>query len=429
MSLKACGIAVALLGTIGLSHADDWPGFRGPSGNGITPEKTAPAEWSATKNVKWKAALPRKGNGSPIVSNGRVFVTCVEDDEMVGKKRSLYCFDRKDGKKLWVNTVDYPKADEKDNEDTTHTTNPQCSSTPAADGKAVVVWHASAGLHAYDFEGKELWKRDLGEFRHVWGYGTSPVIHGGKVLLHTGPGKRVFVTAINLSDGKTLWETDEPQKFSKGDISHNEKDLWTGSWSTPIVTKVGDHEQVLCAMSSRVVAYDLATGKIVWWCDGISTPKGDTVAYSSLIVAGDLCVVIGGFNGSGFAVRLGGTGDVTATHQAWRNPKFPQSIGSGVAVGEHVYLPFDGPIFCLDPKTGKTVWKERGGVFWGSAVYAAGRVYITDQKGATIVFKPSPEKLEQIAKNELGEESNSTPAVSDGQIFIRTFKNLYCIGE
>jgi outer membrane protein assembly factor BamB len=432
MSLKSCGVAVALLCSFGLSQADDWPAFRGPSGNGISAEKAAPIEWSATKNVKWKAALPRKGNGSPIVSNGRVFVTCVEDEEAVGKKRSLYCFDRKDGKKLWVKTVEYAKADEKGNEDTTHGTNPHCNSTPAADGKVVVAWHSSAGLHAYDFEGKELWKRDLGEFRHIWGSGTSPIIHDGKVILNSGPGKKVFMGAFNLADGKTIWEMEEPSKGD--DPSYNEDKKYKGSWSTPIVVKVGGQEQILCAMPTRVVAYAPADGKILWWCEGIRAGPGDRtyagdLTYSSLVVAGDICVVVGGFGGAGFGVRLGGTGNVTATHQVWRNAKNPQSIGSGVVVGDHIYMPFEGPITCLDPKTGKTVWKERGS-YWGSAVSVGGRIYLTDQKGATVVFKPNPERLELIGKNELGDEgSNSTPAVSDGQIFIRTFKNLYCIGE
>jgi outer membrane protein assembly factor BamB len=421
MSLRASAFAVILLAGVGFSWADDWPAFRGPSNNGISAEKTAPTEWSATKNVKWKAPLPREGNGSPIVSNGRVFLTCAEDEE--GMKRTLYCFDRKDGKKLWAKTVEYKFGKD---EDTTHTTNPHCSGTPASDGKVVVVWHNSAGLHAYDFEGKELWKRDLGEFRHIWGHGTSPIIHAGKVILNTGPGKRVFITAVSLADGKTLWETEEPSKGD--DSSRNESGAYKGSWATPLVISVGGQEEILCAMPTRIVAYSPADGKILWWCDGIRPGPGD-LSYSSPVVVGDSCVTIAGFGGPGFGAKLGGTGDVTKTNQLWRNEKYPQSIGSGVAVGEHVYLPFEGFLDCIDPKTGKPSWHQRVGAFWGSVVLAAGRLYVTDQKGTTVVFKPNPEKFELVAKNELGEKSNSTPAVSDGHIFIRTFKNLYCIGE
>jgi outer membrane protein assembly factor BamB len=424
MKASLFGVLFGILVSVAPVSADDWPAFRGPSGNGSSSEKKAPTTWAPDKNIKWKAPLPRPGNGSPIVSNGRVFVSCAEDAD--GKERSLYCFDRKDGKKLWVKTVSYKFGSKDDpNGDTVHGTNPHCSGTPASDGKIVVVWHNSAGLHAYDFEGKELWNRDLGEFRHIWGHGTSPVLHDGKVFLNSGPGKRVFMTAINPADGKTLWETEEPHQGP--DSSFNEIKKYKGSWSTPLVVKVGGKEQLVCAMPTRLVAYNPSDGKILWWCEGIRPGPGDLM-YSSPVVSGDIAVVIGGFGGAGFGARLGGAGDVTKSNQVWRNAKFPQSIGSGVAVGDHVYVPFEGSLECLDPKTGKSAWREAGR-FWGSAVLAGGLLYVTDQKGTTVVVKPNPEKAEVVAKNELGESSNSTPAVSNGEIFIRTFKNVYCIGE
>ena len=231
-------IFLVFAGTLG---ADDWPAFRGPSGNGISSEKTAPLTWSAEKNVKWKVALPQPANGSPIVSNGRVFATSAQDKD--GKERSLYCFDRKNGKQLWVRTVKFDK------KMPTHKTNPYCGSTPAADGERVVVWHSSAGLYCYDFEGKELWKREFGEFRHKWGYGTSPVLYKGKVILHTGPGKRVLVTALDIKTGKTLWEKEEPQD---GNGQERAKGGPMGSWATPVIFK----DQILLTMARRLVAYD-----------------------------------------------------------------------------------------------------------------------------------------------------------------------------
>lgn len=405
-------VLAAVVAMAGPAAADDWPMFRGPSGDGISTEKAAPATWAKDKNVQWRVALPQHGNGSPIVSNGRVFVTSAEDVD--GARRSLYCFDRKDGKQVWVRTLDLGKRE------ITHQTNPYCGTTPAADGKRVVVWEGSAGLHCYDFEGKELWKRDFGEFRHMWGYGTSPVIHDGKVFLNSGPGARVFVTALNLSDGKTVWEALEP---SKGNNDNNEGGKPKGSWSTPLVVK----EQVLCSMPTRVVAYAAANGKLLWSCDGMRFDKGD-LAYSSPVLAGDVLVATGGYNGPRLGIRLGGS-------PLWRtdSKENPQSIGSGVVIDGLVYQPFEGPnaIDCIDPRTGKIVWREAraGGAFWGSMVAAAGRVYVTDKGGTTVVFKPNPQKFELVARNELKEESNSTPAVSDGRIFIRTFKALYCIGE
>lgn len=421
MRTKLIGAALGFLVSAGALTADDWPAFRGPAGDGISPEKSAPTTWGADKNIKWKVALPHRANGSPIVSSGRVFVAGPEDDD--GKKRSLYCFDRKDGKQLWVKTVDFPKAMP------THETNPHSPTTPASNGKSVVVWHGSAGLHCYDLEGKALWSRDLGEFEHMWGEGTSPVIHLGRVYLNSGPGKKkVFVAAFDLKDGKTLWEHEEP---FKGTGERNEENQFMGSWTTPLLVTAGGKSELICTLPTRVVAFAPEDGKVLWYCEGLRFKQGD-LAYSSPVLAGDACVVFGGYGGVGLGVRLGGSGDVTSTHRLWRNEKIPQSIGSGIVVDGYVYIPFAGAniIECLDPKTGKEAWKERSkGAFWGSIVSAAGRAYVTDQKGRTVVFKPNPQKFESIAVNELGEESNSTPAISDGQIFIRTFKHLYCIAE
>ncbi len=416
---RSLGLA-ALLCAARPTAADDWPSWRGPAGTGLSDEKAAPLSWGSEENVRWKAPLPHRGNGSPVVSGGRVFVTCPEDDE--GRRRSLYCFDRKDGKPLWVQTVDFGKRTP------THATNPHSSSTPVADGKRVVVFHDAAGLFCYDLDGKELWKRDLGEFRHPWGYGNSPILHDDRVILNSGPGKRVFVAAFDLAGGKTLWETDEPVK-GDGDTNSNGKG-YMGSWCTPIVVKVAGKDQIVCAMPTRLVGYNPADGKILWWCEGVQHDGGaHDLAYSSPVLAGDSVVYVGGFGGPGLGVRLGGRGDVTASLRLWRNAKFPQSIGTGVYLDGAVYMPFEGAIQCLDPRTGKSLWQDRGpgSSYWGSIVMAAGRCYVTDRKGTTVVFRPNPKKLEVLASNALNEESNSTPAISNGEIFIRTFKSLYCI--
>src|SRR4051812_46359737 len=159
-ALLLCPIlALAAAPAARLARAADWPMFRGPDRNGVSPDAQAPLNWSATKNVKWKAPLPQPGNSSPVVSGGRVFVTCAEDRN--GTRRSLYCFDRSDGKQLWVKTITYPEVEK------TYPENPYCASSPAADGKVVVAWHGSAGVHCYDPDGKELWSKDLGTFRHI----------------------------------------------------------------------------------------------------------------------------------------------------------------------------------------------------------------------------------------------------------------------
>lgn len=403
-----------------LAQAADWPAFRGPQYDGVAAEKTAPTSWSATENVKWKAPLPRPGNGSPIVAAGKVFVTSAEDAD--GRRRSLYCFDAKEGKQLWVQTVEYDKTMP------THKTNPYCGSTPLCDGERVVVWHASAGLKCYDLEGTELWSRDLGEFEHMWGYATSPILYKDNVILHTGPGQRVFVTAIKISNGETVWENEEPFE-SKGDRNSDGK--YQGSWSTPIIAQVNGQDQIIVPMTTRVNGYDPATGKIVWSCEGVRHGRGD-LAYSSPAITGDICFFTGGFSGPAFAFTLGGTGDITEASQLWRKERQPQSIGSPVAVDGYIYRPNAGPgtTDCIDPKTGEVQWTSREcGSQWASIVKVGDLLYSTNQDGTTTVFKPNPKEFEEVSSNELKDGCNATPAVGEGNIFIRTDKNLFCIGE
>ncbi len=407
-----------------LSHccdAEDWPAFRGRRGDGISNETLVPMHWSVNQNIKWKAKLPQPGNGSPIVSNGHVFLACAEDADGMG--RSLLCFDRENGKQIWARTIDYGR------EMPTHKTNPYCGSTPVSNGKLVVVWHSSAGLHCYDFDGKRVWSRDLGEFTHMWGYGSSPILHDDSILLNCGPGKRTFLTAINLKTGTTLWEQDEP---FDGTGDRNEDDKYMGSWCTPIIANVGDRSQVICAMATRIKAHDATTGKLAWTFDGVRGPKGD-LAYSSPLISGGRCVYVAGCNGPAMAFKLGGTGNITSTNRMWRNETNPQNIGTGIFIGDHVYRSNAGRpsvVDCINATTGEVTWKgPAGGSSWSSIISANDHLFLTDQDGTTTIFKPNPEAFELVAQNRLDEPTNSTMAISDGEIFIRTFDHLYCIAS
>ncbi len=412
-----CGVAICVAS---ITLAGDWPQFRGPAGNGISSERGVPQRWSPESNIRWKADLPGPGDSSPIVCRGRVFVTCASDD---GKNRGLYCFDRSTGNLSWSRVVRYEK------EDPTHQTNPYCGASPAADGERIVAWHGSAGVFCYDYEGRELWSRDLGTFRHIWGYGSSPIFHGDMVVLNCGPGARSFVIALDRATGKTLWQSDEP-----GGDSGEEKDaisgkpLWTGSWSTPVVAKVAGQDQLLVSLPKHVSAFDPRDGRVAWSCAGL----GDLV-YTSVLVGDGIGVAMGGYMGPAIGFRTGGTGDVTETNRLWLVDKGnPQRIGSGVVIGRHIFMANEpGIAQCLELDTGREVWKDRlpGGNIWGSIVAAEGRLYVTNQKGTTHLFRANPERFELIASNELGEASNSTPALSDGQIFVRTFEHLFCIEE
>ena len=401
----------------GLLCGEDWRSFRGNTGDGRATEAEAPTQWGPDENIAWKAKLPRPGNGSPIVVGDQVLLTCAEDAE--GKQRSLYSFSREDGSLRWKRTVDCEKMP-------THKTNPYGGSTPAATEDRVVVWHATAGLHCYSLDGTPQWKRDLGEYRHVWGYGTSPVIVGDRVIMHCGPGESVSIAAFSLKDGSTLWTHKEPVE---GDGSRNENNKYMGSWSTPVIRTLNGKQQAICTLPTRLISLDVATGAVLWYCEGVRGPKGD-LAYSSPLVGEDIAIVRGGFNGPSFAVRLGGSGDIT-DNRLWRREKNPQNIGTGLLIGEHYYLANAGPgtIQCLEAATGKEVWQARApGVMWGSMILVGDTAYVTSQKGDTLLFKPNPKEFKEVRVNRLRETANTTPALADGQLFIRTDNHLWCVG-
>lgn len=399
-------------------QAEDWSAFRGTHGNGLSDARNVPIEWSPDKNIAWKIDLPGKGNGSPIVSDGNIFLVSAENE---GRQRHLHCFSTNDGSQRWVRTVEFDRVMP------THKTNAYGGTTPVANSERVVVWHGSAGLYCYDLDGNEQWSRNYGDFRHQWGYGTSPLLHGGNIILHSGPGKEVFVAAIDLKSGETVWKTDEPVE-NNGE--RNDANKYMGSWSTPVISNSGGRTLIVCSMSTRVNAYDPANGKIVWTCAGLRGERGD-LAYTSPVLAGEICVAMGGFKGPAIGFRMNGTGDITK-NRLWRETRnTPQRIGSGVFVGGQIYMANAGPntIECIDPVTGKTKWQERspGGAHWGSVSLVDELLYTTDQNGLTIVFRPNPERFEKVATNALNDAGNSTPAFAEGHIYLRTFSHLYCI--
>ena len=400
--MRAPEIVTLLALLAALARADDWPQFRGPAGTGVSAETAEPpVEWGPGKNIKWRTALPGSGSSSPIVSRGRVFITAADEK---GRKRSLLCLDRKTGAILWTKSVACP-------DEPTQQDNPYCGSSPCADGERVVVWHSSAGLHCYDFEGKPLWSRDLGRFDHMWGYGSSPIVHGDRVLLNCGPGDRSFLVSLDKRSGEVAWKTEEPGGDSK---------KWVGSWGTPLVVKVEGKDQLLLGMPGAVKAYDPATGKVLWSCEGLSK-----LVYADVVVGNGAGIATGeDEGGDSIGFKLGG-------RRLWARPRGLE-VSTGLILDGHLWTIDNGGIVrCTEVETGTEVLKERSpvGPAWGSMVYAARRIYVTGRKGDTLVFAPDPKKFAPLAVNPLGEPSNSTPAISDGEIFLRTMKSVSCVGE
>ncbi|MCB1086703.1 MAG: PQQ-like beta-propeller repeat protein [Verrucomicrobiae bacterium] len=404
------------------ARANDWPSWRGPNGDGKLAEAADyPKEWSATKGIAWKVALPDRGNSSPIVSGDKVFLT---QSEKEGQLRSLICFDAKSGKELWKQTIDHGKVEQ------THKTNPHCPASPVTDGTLVFAWHGTAGLYAYDFDGKEKWHRDLGtDYDHIWGpNAASPVLLGSGLIVHAGPGPVEKLFALNKDTGKTIWETDLDE-FESQDAKQ-----FKGSWATPLILDNGGRTEMLLGLPGYLTSFDPKTGKEWWRAGGL----GD-LCYTNVMAGGGRAIYLCGYGGPGIGVKLPGaseTGDLTESIRLWADPpkgqnKNPQRIGSGQIIGDHLYLLNEpGQLQCSLVETGEILWKERlGSNSWSSMNLIGDLLYVNDTKGTTYLIEPNPEAMKLIATNPVdpGQHTNASLAFANGRIFLRTDAFLYAI--
>lgn len=399
----------------------EWPSWRGDvSGSGRTSAKALPKSWAPDKQVRWRVELPEAGNSTPVIANKRVFVTQPVADN---KWRGIFCFDAKDGSLLWKNGVVYDKPER------THRTNPYASASPVTDGKIVIAAFGSAGVAAYDLEGKALWHRDFGPIDHEWGNSTSPVLHGELCYHYHGPGKGAFLVALEKATGKTVWQWKEPD-WAPGvrtDGFQGQGEGVIGSFSTPILVEAKGRLELVMSFPMEMKAFDPATGKVLWTSAGLNP-----LVYTSPMVDKDIVVALGGYHGNSIAVRAGGEGDVTATHRLWQKVRHNGGIGTGVIRdGLYYYHDSGGVVHCLEIETGETLWKERlpgVGKSWGSFVMADDLIYTLGQTGETVVFKANRERLEVVSQADVGEQTNSSLAPDNDQFFIRTHQALWCVG-
>jgi len=407
------------------TFAGNWPAWRGPAADGTTPETDLPLKFSATEGVKWKIALPERGNSTPVVWGQKIFLT-----QNVGTKRTLMCLDRKDGKTLWQAGPEWTE------KEFTHGTNPYCSASAATDGERVVAWFGSAGLWCWSPDGKEQWHVDLGAQKHIWGYAASPVLHGDLCILNFGPGDRSFIVAVDKKTGKEVWRFDVPKpEVMEGP---GQQPGYAGSWNTGRVVTLNKKDEFLISLPGAVFSLDPKTGRENWHSNGLNP-----LVYSEPIIErqapfgpGFVFAAFGGYGGFSIGLKDGGHGDLTSA-RLWQEKKNPQRIGSHIAMGKWAFLVGEpGIIQCIDLTTGKDVWKERMTTpagranTWSSLVRSGDRIYAVTQNSDVVVFKASPEKYEQLAVNPMGDGlTNSSLAVSDGQLFLRTYKHLWCIGK
>ncbi len=420
---KSFTIGLAATFAISSAHAANWPSWRGPNQNNVSPETKFPTRWSKEQNVKWRTPLPDEGNSSPIVWNDTVFVTQAVHD---GQRRTVMAFDRNTGRLRWQQGVDY------EGKDPRHPTNPHCAASPVTDGERVVASFGSAGIVAFDFSGRQLWKTDLGRQTHEWGQGSSPILHGDAVIVYHGPGEHSALYALDKKSGRKLWTTPLPetQPTERFDGFAGKTDGKLGTFSTPLVVKTGSHEEIILAVGNKVRAFAPATGQELWNADGMNP-----LVYTSPSYGEGTLIVMGGYMGSMMFIRPGGRGDVTGQRLVYERRMKKHVIASPIVKDGHVYVPVtDGLAHCYELATGKLLFEERlpgtGGSsqMWASANLVGDKLYGVNQSGDTVIWRAAP-KFELLATNSIGEPSNSTLAMSNGEIFLRTQKALYCIAE
>lgn len=401
--------------------AENWPSWRGPRGDGSSLETEIPVRWSGTENIAWKIAVPHVGHASPIVWDNRVFLV---GTDLAGHDRTLMAYSRADGKLLWEKSVIRTPLERK------HGLNSYASSTPATDGESIFVSFLDTAeseqgqmlVAAYDFDGTEKWKVRPGVFSSVHGYCSSPVLFEDSLIVNGDHDGEAYIVALSKESGETLWKTSRENR--------------TRSYCTPIIRDIGGRTQLLLSGNKCVASYDPHDGSRHWIVDG---PTEQLVA--SLVYSRDLLFVTGGFpEHHVLAINPTGAGNITDSHIVWRHAgKLASYVPSPVAVGNYFVVASDnGLVTCLDATSGKIQWsKQLSRHYSASLVTAAGLVYVLDDDGVTQVVKPGSE-FEAVAVNRLLEPAaadrekelcSASPAISQGQIFVRTDRALYCIGK
>jgi outer membrane protein assembly factor BamB len=405
MSVRVLAAFLVLLASSPM-HAEEWPGWRGPRGDGTSQETGIPIRWSATDNIAWKVPIPGKGHSSPVICGDRIFLTTCREDE---EQRLLLCLSRLDGKLLWEREVVHARLERK------HNLNSFASATPATDGRHVWVSFLDAPLMqvaCYDLVGNQVWKASPGEFHSVHGFCSSPVLYKDMVILNGDQDAVAWIVAVDKATGAVRWRTDRPNR--------------TRSYCVPLIVEAAGRMQLVLSGSKCVASYDPDTGKQIWLIDG---PTEQFVA--SLVFADGTFFMTAGFPTYHImGIRPDGSGNVTQTHVLWHHTKGAGYVPSPIAHGKYFFVvKDDGLASCLEAKTGARPWLERLGTHHSaSPVSAGGYLYFPDDEGTTFVLKAGP-KFEVVSKNPLGEECYASPAIAHGQLFIRTLHHLYCIGQ
>ena len=414
----------------------NWAQWRGPGGQGISSETGLPTAWSNTKNIKWKAPIAGHGHSSPIVWGDRVFLTTVLEGEVIADAKppvhtlggqeyvhpdstggnrqhtfKVLCLDRRNGQMLWERTAYEGRV-----YDDRHRIATYANATPATDGQYVYFWFGSEGLYCYDFTGKLVWQRSLGNIAtHGMGNGTSPVLFEDRLIVQCDEdnGEKSFIAALDKRTGKDLWRTPRHVEMS---------------WSTPVIARTPQRAELIANGHEYIASYDPATGKELWHCKGTQSWTVATPIVGQGIVVASAAHPVK----RAVAIRLGGSGDLTDTDQiVWQRDKGTGYTPSSILYGDYAYLMTDsGILSCIEVKSGEVKYEgarvPKPSRFYASPVAFEDKLLLTNEDGDTFVIKAGP-KHEVLGTNSLDEPVYASPAIAGGQIFIRGTKYLYCI--
>lgn len=378
----------------------NFPGFRGPGGNGIAFQKNIPVQWDGKsgKNIKWKTAVPLTGYNSPVVWREKVFLSGANNS-----KREVYCYNALDGKLLWTTAIEKipgsPAASPKVNSETG-----QAAPTVATNGNLVFAIFANGDIAALSMDGKISWSKNLGLPKNHYGHSSSLLVYQDLVIVQFDQSGNAAVLGLNSTNGEIAWKTSRDVKVS---------------WSSPILVNTGSRFELILVAEPYMISYNPKTGKELWRIESISGEVGPSVAY-----ADGIAYSVNDYSKLA-AIKVGSN-----PTQLWESDEYLSDIPSPLATSSYLFLPTSyGTFVCYDAKDGTKYWeKELGSPTYASPVLVDGKVYQLDKKGVMHIIRPD-KVFASIGKPQLGEGSVCTPAFSDGHIFIRGDRNLYCIGK
>jgi outer membrane protein assembly factor BamB len=417
MKLRIAQLFVALFLLTAVVHAENWPQWRGPNLNGFSAEKNLPERWTVDQNVVWKLAMPSWSGSTPIVWRDSIFLNVADGDNLF-----LWSVDRKKGTVSWKQPLGGGNVKMRKQN--------MSSPSPVTDGRSVYVMTGTGILKGFDFSGKELWSRDIqkdyGQFGLNWGYASSPLLLDDALYVQVLHGMKTdapsYVMRIDKKTGKTVWKVDRPTNAIRESPD---------SYTTPGLLRYGKNVEIIITGGDCVTGHDPATGRELWRANGLN-PTNDPfyrivaspVIFNEIIYAPTRVKPL-------LALKSGGRGDITSSHVIWSTDNGPD-VPTPVTDGKYFYIVKDsGIMWCLDAKTGQELYgnqRIKPGTYSSSPVLADGKIYVTNEEGLTTVIKAGP-KFEVLAENPLNDLCLSSPAISEGQIFIRTGGQLYCIAN